>query len=301
MDLIDFYLNIQKGEKLYSDEGYNLLKNNNIDPALYVDEEPDVEAGPITFGEVKEEEKTDLANDVVDFVKSMPKDMIVSFTKGITNGFDFVNNVTNFVGINPNSSYEFVKDKIDNQLKRLDELDKDSPLVSKMLAVAGQDAVYTVPIYKKLKAIGLPQQYRLPISFALGTSLAFNKSDSFLLDTETIKDFKEFINLPKETSAEELFDKGVQLIEYGGMGFAFDKLFPILKAIKRSNWQQNAVAVGGGTATGTIADKATADENFNKDEFINKADLSEEAIRATNKAAKKAGDYLRQQGIETNR
>ena len=103
MDLIDFYLNIQKGEKLYQDEGYNLLKNNNIDPALYVDEEPDVEAGPITFGEVKEEEKTDLANDVVDFVKSMPKDMIVSFTKGITNGFDFVNNVTNFVGINPNS------------------------------------------------------------------------------------------------------------------------------------------------------------------------------------------------------
>jgi len=117
----------------------------------------------------------------------------------------------------------------------------------------------------------LPQQYRLPISFALGTSLAFNKSDSFLLDTETIKDFKEFINLPKETSAEELFDKGVQLIEYGGMGFAFDKLFPILKAIKRSNWQQNAITVGGATASGEAASKL----NENVSESIENNIISE--------------------------
>ena len=301
MDIIDFYLGHQRDEQLFSDQGYTLLKKNNIDTASYVGEEPEPEAGLIKFEEPKPEEKQSFANDVIDFVKSAPKDLIVSSVRGITNSVGVVNSLTKLVGVNPDSSYEFIKDKVSNQLKRLDELDKDDPMAAKILGIAGQDATFTYPIYRKFKSVGMPNQYAVPLSFAIGSTLAFEKKDSFFLDTDFIRSLKKITKIPADTPDEEFFDRSVQLIEYAGMGFAFDKLFPILKQLRKMNWQQNAIAVGGGTATGTIADKATADENFNKDEFINKADLSEEAIRATNKAAKKAGDYLRQQGIETNR
>jgi hypothetical protein len=256
-DILDLYLGLKTDEELISSQEYKLLKENKIDTALLDGEDPDPNAGEVQLGKIDEAEKTTLVEDVFDFVKSMPKDMLLSVTRGTMNGFGFVNSATNLIGVNPDSSYEFVKDKIDKQMKSLDELDKDSPLVSKMVAIVGQDAAYIVPVYKKLKSFGLPKQYALPLAFGTGQSLAFNKDTSILVDTDAVKSLKRYANIEEGTSADDMVDNALLAIEGSSLGFAFDKLGPVLKGIKNSNWQQNAVAVGGATATAETVNKVS--------------------------------------------
>ena len=63
----------------------------------------------------------------------------------------------------------------------------------------------------------------------------YDKETSFMLDTEMIKGLKDTINLNEDTPAEELFDKAVQGIEFTGLGYAFNKLFPMIKAMRKIN------------------------------------------------------------------
>ena len=144
---------------------------------------------------------------------------------------------------------------MNKQKQNLNTLEEDDPLTTRMIGAIGQDAAYVYPIYKKFQSIGVPKSYALPVSFALGSTLAFDKKTSMFLDTDTINGFKKAIDIDDNTPAEELFDKLVQFIEFSGMGFAFNKLAPMFKAIKKSNQQQNAVAVGGSAAAGEGADK----------------------------------------------
>tara|TARA_E500000178_G_scaffold177475_1_gene176216 strand:+ start:1626 stop:2711 length:1086 start_codon:yes stop_codon:yes gene_type:complete len=347
-NVIDFYLGLKNDEEHIASKEYQLLKENKIDTALLDGVDPDENAGGVELGKVTDGETNILVDDVVDFVKSMPKDMLLSVTRGGMNAFGFVNSLTNLVGVNPDSSYEFAKDKIDNQLKRLDELDKDSPLVSKMLAVVGQDAAFIYPAYKKFKSLGIPKQYSLPLAFGVGQSLAFNKDQSMFVDTDAVNSLKRYINIEPGSSADDMVDNALLAIEGSSLGYLFDKLGPVLKGIKNSNWQQNAVAVGGATAAAAVTEKAVAGEkpfgaietekrrqaaeklskdkgidygqallitgndryNIETNEYtgsdeeiktlLKRPDLSSEAIKATNEAARKSGEFLREQGIETN-
>ena len=101
------------------------------------------------------------------------------------------------------------------------------------------------PIYRKFKSIGIPKQFALPISFALGSTFAFDKSTSFMLDTETIRDFKRAIDIDANSPAEEVFDKLVQFVEFSGMGFAFNKIAPIFKEMRKIDPKKVAVVSGG--------------------------------------------------------
>ena len=260
-NVLDLYLGLKTDEELISSQEYKLLKENKIDTALLDGEDPDPNAGEVQLGKIDEAEKTTLFDDTVDFVKSMPKDMLLSVTRGTMNGFGFVNSATNAVGINPDSSYEFVKDKIDNQMKSLDELDKDSPFVSKMLAIVAQDAAYIVPTYKKFKSLGLPKQYALPLAFGVGQALAFDKEMSMLVDTDAVKSLKRYANIEEGTGADDMVDNALLAIEGSSIGYLFDKMGPVLKGIKNSNWQQNSMAVGGSAATGEIVDKLNDNTN----------------------------------------
>ena len=59
-----------------------------------------------------------------------------------------------------------------------------------------------------------------------------------MLDTDMIKGLKDTINLNEDTPAEELFDKAVQGIEFTGLGYAFNKLYPMIKAMRKVDVQK---------------------------------------------------------------
>ena len=264
INLIDeFYIPLTNSESVLNSKEYKLLKENNVDTAELEGKAIHPQSGEVKLGEVTDDEKRTLGMDVMEYIKAMPKDLVVSVVRGGMNGFDFVNDVAAFATygnrkVPEDSVFKFVDERIEAQKKSLNELDKDDPLTTRIIAALGQDAAYVYPIYKKVKSIGIPKQYALPFSFALGSTLAFDKKTSFMLDTDAIEGLKTVIGINEDTPAEELFDKSVQALEFGSMAIAFDKIFPIVKNIKKfKRADQAAVTVGGAAASGEAVKKVS--------------------------------------------
>jgi len=264
--LKDLYFPIQEQEKLYSSKEYRLLKKNNIDTAELEGIDPDENAGEIVFEDkLSDEDNQIFLKDISDFVfKDLPRDTLISVLRGGTNGFQFINNfamaVLEHEGIDPNSMTlgNELNAKFDKIKSDLDNAEKDSPLVSKMMAVAAQDGMYTYPIYKKLKRAGVPMAWRLPTAFALGGALGFDKKTSFFVDSQSMRDLKSFIGVAEDTPIEEMYDKTVQAIEFGAFGKAFDTVLGVAKSLKTMNKdriKQADIAVGGSAATTAVVDK----------------------------------------------
>ena len=260
--LDDFYLPLLDQEKHYLSKEYKLLKKNKIDTAEFDGFEKDKNAGEITFTEATEDNKKELYNEVLTFAKALPKDLIISIVRGGMNGFDFINDLVAFAKygneqVPDDSVFKFIDERIEAQKKSLNELEKDDPLTTRMIGALGQDAAFVLPIYKKMKSAGIPKNFALPASFAIGSTLAFDKETSFMLDTEMIKGLKETINLNPDTPAEELFDKAVQGIEFTGLGYAFNKLYPMIKAMRKVDVQKAATVTAGSLAAGEGAKKVS--------------------------------------------
>ena len=262
INLIDeFYIPLTNSESVLNSKEYKLLKENNVDTAELEGKAIHPQSGEVKLGEVTDDEKRTLGMDVMEYIKAMPKDLLVSVVRGGMNGFDFVNDVAAFATygnrkVPEDSVFKFVDERIEAQKKSLNELDKDDPLTTRIIAAIGQDAAFVYPIYKKIKSIGIPKQYALPVSFALGSTLAFDKKASFMVDTDAINGLKSAVGIDYDTPAEEMFDKAVQALEFGAMGIAFDKIFPIIKNIKKfKRADQAAVTVGGAAASGEAAKK----------------------------------------------
>ena len=263
--LDDFYLPLLDQEKHYLSKEYKLLKANKIDTAEFDGFEQDKNAGEITFTEATEDQKKELYDEVLTFAAALPKDLLISVVRGGMNGLDFVKDLVAFGAygneqLPDDSVFKFIDERIEAQKKSLNELEKDDPLTTRMIGAVGQDAAFVMPIYKKMKSAGIPKQFALPASFALGSTLAFDKETSFMLDTEIIKGLKDTINLNEDTPAEELFDKAVQGIEFTGLGYAFNKLYPMIKAMRKIDVQKAATVTAGSLAAGeganTIVEKS---------------------------------------------
>ena len=253
--LDDFYLPLLEQEKHYLSKEYKLLKKNKVDTAEFDGFEKDRNAGEVKFTEATEDNKKELYNEVLDFAAAIPKDLIISVVRGGMNGLDFVKDLVAFGAygneqLPDDSVFKFIDDRIEAQKKKLNELEKDDPLTTRLIGMVGQDAAYIMPIYKKLKSAGIPKQYAFPASFAIGSTLAFDKETSFLLDTDMIKGLKETINLNPDTPAEELFEKAVQGIEFTGLGYAFNKLYPMIKAMRKVDVQKAATVTATSLAAG---------------------------------------------------
>ena len=256
--ITDFYIPLQIQEDAYSNKKYKLLKENNVDTAELIGLKKDANSGVIELGEEKEGQKEELYKEGLTFAKALPKDMIISIVRGGMNGFDFINDLASFAAygneqVPDDSVFKFIDDRIEAQKKSLNEAEADDPLTTRIIGAIGQDAAYVVPIFNKFKSIGIPKQYALPIAIGLGSTLAFDKNTSFMLDTETIDGLKRTINLNPDTPAEELFDKMVQFIEFSGMGFAFNKIAPIIKNLKIVDVQKAATVTAGSAAAGAGA------------------------------------------------
>ena len=258
----DLYLNQVKQDDVYNSKEYKYLKDNNIDTAEIEGIDKDPEAGEIVFDvdkEISEMDNDIFLKDIFDFVaKDLPRDLLISIIRGGTNGFQFVNNFAGAVGINPDDTREVLNQKFDKIKNDLDNAEKDSPLVSKLMAVAAQDGAYTYPIYKKLQKAGVPMAWRMPTAFALGGALAFDKKTSFFVDSNSMRNLKAYIGVAEDTPIEEMFDKTVQAVEFGAFGKAFDSLLGVAKNIKNMKAErvkQADIAVGGSAATTAVVEK----------------------------------------------
>jgi hypothetical protein len=268
--LKDFYFPIQEQEKLYSSNAYQNLKNNNIDTAELEGDEPDKDAGEIVFDvdkQISEGENDIFLKDVYDFAfKDLPRDTLISILRGGANSFQFLNNLTAAVGINPDDTNIEINKRLDKIKTDLDKAEKDSPLVSKLLAVVAQDAAYTYPIYKKLKSAGIPQSYRMPLAFGLGGALAFDKDKSLFVDSASMRGLKNFIGVAPDTPIEEMYDKGVQALEFGAFGKFFDVIMNGVKVVKNippEQVKQTALSLGGAAAVTAAVDKVSDNQRNN--------------------------------------
>ena len=307
--LDDFYLPLLEQEKHYLSKEYKLLKANKIDTAEFDGFEKDKNSGEITFTEGTEDQKKELYDEVLTFAAALPKDLLISVVRGGMNGFDFLKDLVAFGAygneqLPDDSVFKFIDERIEAQKKSLNELEKDDPLTTRIIGAVGQDAAFVMPIYKKMKSAGIPKQFALPASFALGSTLAFDKETSFMLDTDMIKGLKDTINLNEDSPAEELFDKAVQGIEFTGLGYAFNKLYPMIKAMRKVDVQKSAVVTAGSLSAGEGAKKieeAVIDkkmENLGIDDDQSSLDLPDDNLIAAigPEAAKLAVQYLKTKG-----
>ena len=267
----DVYLPKKQTEDLKNSNAYKLAKANNIDTDILEGKEVDPNSGEIKFEPVSEADQRIYLKDVTDFItKDVPRDSLIGITKGLTNAGVILNNITNLMGINPDSSYEFIQDKLMSQKERLSDLEQDSTLVNKLISVLPQGGMYTVPIYKKFKAAGVPTSYAFPISAAIGETLAFDKTETFLVDSKMMRTVKESMNIPPDSSAEEVYDRLVQVGEYAVAGTILEKIFSgvmTARKLKADQGQQGSIAVGGGASSGAAVQEMTTDtENVTESE-----------------------------------
>ena len=76
-----------------------------------------------------------------------------------------------------------------------------------------------------------------------------------MVDTDAINGLKTAVGIDDDTPADELFDKTVQALEFGAMGIAFNKIFPIIKNIKKFKRADQAAVAVGAAASGEAAKK----------------------------------------------
>ena len=285
-NVYDLYLNQVKQDDVYNSKEYKFLKDNNIDTAEIEGIDPDPDAGEIKFDKnqkISDEENKIFLKDVADFMMDIPRDTFISALRGGTNGMQFVNNFAGAIGLTEELFGPDATDQLNQKFEKiksdLDNAQEDSPLVTKMIGMAGQDAMYVYPIYKKLEKAGIPKMWRLPISFALGGALAFDKSESFFVDSNSMRNLKEYIGIAPDTPIEEMYDKTVQAIEFGAFGKIFDDVLGLAKNYKKMDKdrvKQADIALGGSAGSAAVVEQFTEDPNQATNEMTPNLNPSEE-------------------------
>ena len=118
MSYVEDQLNKLDENRFRKSSVYKIAQENNVDSAILEGNQPDENAGLIKFKELDNSEKNIFLRDVVDFAKQLPKDTFIGLGKGVTNAAHILNNLTNVLGINPDDSYEFIQEKLNNQMPR---------------------------------------------------------------------------------------------------------------------------------------------------------------------------------------
>ena len=259
-NIIDDFIQDQNKKRFYNSNAYKTLKANNIDTAELEGINPDPEAGEVKFKDTSEEEKNSFATDALDFVGDVLKEDLIAITKGGVNAVQALNNMIAFVGYGNNplpedSMFRFVNEKADAQKEKLNQLQEelDNPFLMQLQAMILQDAAYTAPIYKKLTSIGVPRSKAMPIAFGLGGALAFDKTESLFVDTNAVNGLKEVASINEDSPAGEIYDKTIQALEYGSLGYLGDKIFSGLKKLKNVKARQGQQLAATTAATATIA------------------------------------------------
>ena len=270
-----YYQPFLKEKEDYSNTAYKTLEKNGVDnsPLLGINEPG---AGNIEMSKddkVNEEDEKSLLKGLADFAKDLPKDAFLSGQLALINGADLTVNLVPtinkmFAAINPNyqrilnttdlddklySDMKSISDSLNEDRNKIYEQIDDTNTGAQFLGMLVQDLPYAVPSYKIMKKIGIPNGAAVPISIAIGAAAGYSPDQSFLVNSEAVRNFKELVKALPDTPEEEILDRTFMALEGGFYGKAIPLIGQALKYVKKNVPQFNT-SVGGAASVTAVAD-----------------------------------------------
>jgi hypothetical protein len=301
-DILDnIYLPDFEKRKIRESEPYQLLKENNIDPSSlegYYDTEVKKHATPIEFTElnsindkeewlskhVNKEVYKEYFSNIGDFFVETGKDTALSLATAVVNGADVAVNMMPLMvkaldkfplpGSAPGTLSTETEDKLmqtattisnnlDGVRNYLNDFKKDDNFVSQMIGIASQDMLYSIPIYNKLKAIGMPKYPAFFLSGGIGGAIGIEKKVLGLESTfvhhifeKDLVELKNLVGILPNTPYDKIADEAIQALEYGVFSAALPGVIDALKFMKKNIPAFASTAVG--TTALTIGNEAEA-------------------------------------------
>ena len=291
-NILEDYSNYLNESGKYNSSAYNGLTENKIDQneLVGIDKDPDAEDLKLTYEDdkVKEQEGYDWVKGFADFAKDLPESTIYSVSNGLINamdvgvnlaplGFKMIDAITPGDLSKPQQNFQKKMKDISDFLakprnKNNEALEANSG-AAKFVSMVFQDLPAAIPIYRKLKSIGVPSTFAFPISAGVGGAVMYSDDMSLFLNSETMKEFKNYIGLVEGTPEEELYDLTYKAFEGTGLMFAMPGIYKAAKFVKKNipaiAGPQTTTSVGGAAIVGSVVDG-----NTNKDESIGNNTIS---------------------------
>ncbi len=243
-NILEDYNNYLTENGKYNSSAYNALTDNKIDQneLVGIEKDPDAEDVKLTYDDdkVKEQEGYDWSKGFADFAKDIVPSSIYSVSNGLINimdvgvnlaplGFKMIDAITPGDLSEPQENFQQKMKNVSDFLAKPRDKNKErleaSSGAANFVSMVFQDLPAAVPIYRKLKSIGVPNIYALPISAGIGGAVTFEDEMSLGLNSETIKEFKNYIGLIEETPEEELFDVTYKAFTGTGLMFAIPGIY----------------------------------------------------------------------------
>ena len=279
---------------------YKLLKENNEDTSVLEGFEHNPKYTPIeikdfdTFineGGTKEdwiakhatpERKKEFFGAIGDFIYDTGKDTALSLGVAAINGADVATNLMPIMAkvldnsplvtgmpngfMNAKTEKEiydaakYVSDNLGSAREYLKSFKEDDNVVSQLIGIMGQDLVYSVPIYNKLRDLGVSKYPAFFISGGIGGAIGiedkiFGEESTFSLHygAKEIEGLKNLIGILPNTPEDQIADEVVQALEYGAFSVAIPGIIDAFKFMKRY-----IPAFAGGAAIATVPGDAEA-------------------------------------------
>ena len=311
---LEMYVDIQEGKDIKNSPAFKLLNSNNIDTNELTKTEKDKDAGVVKLNYKDEKEKeTDsisFSQGLLAFVADMPEETVKALMMAFLNGTDVAANaagvvfnaMTNsdpavalaFKEGNPEKFKKLVNKNIQDfskylseQKKEVKEIGEGSELNSKVaqwVSMVTQDTPYSLPIYKKLKSIGMPNYMALPVAYGIGSGIAFDDDAQIFLNSEQVQSFKEMTGALPNSSEEKIFNTVYRTLEGTVLGFAIPYVFQGLKFAKNTipkyMTPQTTIATGSAASVGAVVDNATATETDQIQPTVSKQEMQDTITKA---------------------
>ena len=296
---IEAFIQATEKKEIKNGNAFKVLNENNIDTNELTKHEKDKEAGVIELNykdeEVKEVDKRSFAKGALAFVADMPEETMKALMMAFLNGTDVAANFTGVVfnamtnqspamaeAFKNGNAAEFKKlvngsiqefsKYLDNEKKQVKAIGEGSELNSKaaeFVSMITQDTPYSMPIYKKLKNLGMPNWMALPVAYGMGSGIAFSDDATLFLNSEQVQNLKELSGALPNSSEEKIFNTVFRTFEGTSLGFLTG---PVVKAfsfakksIPKFMKPQTTIAVGSAAAVTAAVDKANSEEKLTFD------------------------------------
>ena len=311
---LEIYMDIQEGKDIKNSPAFKLLNSNNIDTNELTKTEKDKDAGVIELNYKDEKEKeTDsisFSQGLLAFVADMPEETVKALMMAFLNGTDVAANaagvvfnaMTNsdpaiamaFKEGNPEKFKKLVNKNIQdfskylseqkNEVKEIGEGSELNSKVAQWVSMVTQDTPYSLPIYKKLKSIGMPNYMALPVAYGIGSGVAFNDDAQIFLNSEQVQNFKEMTGALPNSSEEKIFNTVYRTFEGTALGFAIPYVFQGLKFAKNTvpkyMTPQTTISTGSAASVGAVVDNATATETDQIKPIVSKQEMQDTITQA---------------------
>ena len=281
-------LGIQENKGIKNSNAFKTLIDNNIDTNELTGHEKETEAGVINLNYKDDKEKEidsyDYTKGLLNFVADMPEETVKALMLAALNGVDVASNAAGvlfntFTKVDPamnaafnngdgkkykeslNSNIKKFSNYLSTQKEEVKKIGEDSDTSSKaaeFVAMIAQDTPYAIPIYRKLKNIGIPNWMALPVSYGMGAGIAFDDDATLFLNSEQVQGFKKMVVDLENSPEDKIFNTTFRMVEGTGLGFLTS---PIVKALKfaknnvpKFTQPQSTISVGGAATAGAVAE-----------------------------------------------